>query len=110
MIEQRRRKPNGRRHNEHLPILRRLSVLVQNPNVGLQSFSNYQPVNIPGIADTIAPTSTSSRLTRSTGLVGSILWRPLTRDGGAKLARADRLYNITSLREERTLWYKPAAK
>src|SRR3989442_3481964 len=39
-------------------------VLVQNPNVGLQSFSNYQPVNIPGIADTIAPTSTSARLTR----------------------------------------------
>ena len=47
-------------------------VLVQNPNVGLQSFSNYQPVNIPGIADTIAPTSTSARLTRSAGFSNTL--------------------------------------
>jgi membrane-associated phospholipid phosphatase len=49
-------------------------------------------------------------LTRSTGSVAYLLYQPLTRDGGAKLARADSLYNITSVRDERTLWYKPAAK
>src|SRR5439155_1032794 len=38
-------------------------VVVQNPNVGLQSFSNYVPVNIPGFSDASAPTSTSARRT-----------------------------------------------
>src|SRR5258706_8247418 len=49
-------------------------------------------------------------LTRSTGLVGTVLWKPIIRDGGAKLSRQDTLYDITSLRDPRTLWYQPAAK
>ncbi len=47
-------------------------------------------------------------LSRSTGTVGSWLWKPLTRDGGAMLARSTPLYGLTRARNERTLNVKPA--
>ncbi len=47
-------------------------VMVQNPNTALQSFSNYVPVNIPGTADTTAPTSTSAALTQSSGFSNTL--------------------------------------
>jgi len=47
-------------------------VVVQNPSVGLQSFSTYQPVNIPGTADSSAPTPTSARRTQSAGFSSSL--------------------------------------
>ena len=47
-------------------------------------------------------------LTRSTNSIGNFLWKPLTRDGGAMLARANPLYSLTHSRNERTLWYQPA--
>ena len=43
-------------------------VMVQNPNIGTQSFSNYVPVNIPGTSDVTAPRSTSANLSQSGGL------------------------------------------
>jgi membrane-associated phospholipid phosphatase len=46
-------------------------------------------------------------LTRSTGTYGSFNWRPITRDGGARLARADTLYSVTSQRDHRRLWFEP---
>jgi hypothetical protein len=46
--------------------------------------------------------------TRSTDGIGSITWRPLLRDGGAKLSRQDPLYSVTRARDSRTLWYRPA--
>jgi hypothetical protein len=49
-------------------------------------------------------------LTRSNPSTGYVVWKPLTRDGGAKLARADPLYSVTDVRNQRTLWLKPAAK
>jgi hypothetical protein len=54
-------------------------VLVQNPTLGLNSFSNYVPVNIPGTADALAPTSTSATLTNSAGFTNTL-------DTGDKLA------------------------
>ena len=47
-------------------------------------------------------------LARSTGTVGNWTWKPLTRDGGAILARSTPLYGITRARNERTLNVKPA--
>ena len=47
-------------------------------------------------------------LTRSTRNVGNFVWKPLTRDGGAKLGRGVSLYDITSPRSDRTLEFKPA--
>ncbi len=47
-------------------------------------------------------------LTRSSPSVGYFIWKPLTRDGGAKLDRAVNLYDVTSARNDRTLWYRPA--
>ena len=47
-------------------------VMVQNPNTGQQSFSNYVPVNIPGSADTTPPTSTTSVLTASGGFANTL--------------------------------------
>jgi membrane-associated phospholipid phosphatase len=47
----------------------------------------------------------------STSSAGSDLhfvWQPLIRDGGAKLGREVDLYNLTRLRDKRTLQYKPA--
>jgi hypothetical protein len=48
-------------------------------------------------------------LTRSSTSTANLLWKPLTRDGGAILSRIDRLYWLTRLRDERALWYAPAA-
>src|SRR5205823_3827058 len=48
-------------------------------------------------------------LTSTIGATAHILYRPLLRDGGAKLSRPDTLYNLTSVRGPRTLWYRPAA-
>ncbi|RKT10529.1 capsule biosynthesis protein GfcC [Paraburkholderia sp. RAU2J] len=45
--------------------------------------------------------------TRSTGGVAAIRWSPLTRDGGAKLARQFALYNITDKSNPRNLWFAP---
>ncbi|MGZ9038744.1 MAG: YjbH domain-containing protein, partial [Burkholderiales bacterium] len=42
-------------------------------------------------------------LPRSTSLYANVLWRPLTRDGGAMLSRAVQLYGLTRLRSNRAL-------
>ena len=49
-------------------------------------------------------------LTRSTNTIANFVWKPLTRDGGAMLARSNLLYNLTSSRNERALWYEPAPR
>jgi hypothetical protein len=46
-------------------------------------------------------------LTRSTGTFSSVNWRPITRDGGARLGRVDNLYAMTMHRDYRQLWYEP---
>jgi membrane-associated phospholipid phosphatase len=48
-------------------------------------------------------------MTRSSTSTAYLLWKPITRDGGAILNRIDRLYGLTRLRDEKTLWYAPAA-
>ncbi|MBY0579582.1 MAG: YjbH domain-containing protein [Burkholderiales bacterium] len=45
-------------------------------------------------------------LTKSSDLIGNLLWRPLTRDGGAKLSRQIALYDLTQARDDRR--YEPA--
>jgi membrane-associated phospholipid phosphatase len=47
-------------------------------------------------------------LTRTTNSLASIVWHPLTRDGGAKLAHGPSLYGLTRARSDRTLWTEPA--
>ncbi len=47
-------------------------------------------------------------LTRSSGQVGNFNWKPLIRDGGAKLGREVQLYELTKLLDQRTLQYRPA--
>ena len=47
-------------------------VVVQSPTLGLRSFSNYRPVNIPGVADLTAPKSTSALLTQSAGFTNTL--------------------------------------
>ncbi|MEJ2176263.1 MAG: YjbH domain-containing protein, partial [bacterium] len=47
-------------------------------------------------------------LTRSSSGAGNFVWRPLTRDGGAMLNRAVRLYGLTNLRDPRALERGPA--
>lgn len=47
--------------------------------------------------------------TKSSTRVANFEWKPLTRDGGAKLWRYERLYDITRTRDLRTFEYKPAA-
>jgi membrane-associated phospholipid phosphatase len=47
-------------------------------------------------------------LARSSNSVGYFEWKPLTRDGGAKLWRSEQLYNITRSRDTRTFDMKPA--
>jgi len=47
-------------------------VMVQNPNIGTQSFSNYVPVNIPGTSDVTAPRSTSATLSQSGGFANTL--------------------------------------
>jgi len=49
-------------------------------------------------------------MTRSSATSARFLWRPLTRDGGAKLVRAEQLYDITGTRDDRTLWREAAPK
>jgi hypothetical protein len=51
-----------------------------------------------------------SLFTRSTPGGAYLLWKPLTRDGGAKLIRQDPLYNVTNARDNRTLWYRSPEK
>lgn len=46
-------------------------------------------------------------LPRSIAGDAQFLWRPLTRDGGAILQRANKLYDLTSARSDRTLWREP---
>jgi membrane-associated phospholipid phosphatase len=46
--------------------------------------------------------------TRTTNTVGSFVWKPLTRDGGAKLGRGVSLYGLTGPRDDRTLMFAPA--
>ncbi|MBE0621674.1 MAG: YjbH domain-containing protein, partial [Burkholderiales bacterium] len=47
-------------------------------------------------------------LTRSSNTSANVLWKPLTRDGGAKLYRSVELYDLTRARDDRTLRYKAA--
>ena len=47
-------------------------VAVTNPNTGINSYSNYVPVNIPGVGDVIPPQSTSSSLTSSSGFANTL--------------------------------------
>ncbi|MFH1605323.1 MAG: YjbH domain-containing protein, partial [Pseudomonadota bacterium] len=47
-------------------------------------------------------------LTRSSSTRANVVWKPLTRDGGAKLGRYVELYSLTSTRDDRTLHYKAA--
>ena len=47
-------------------------------------------------------------LTRSSNSFASAVWKPLTRDGGAKLGRSVELYGLTSARDDRTLRFKAA--
>ncbi|MGE5526742.1 MAG: YjbH domain-containing protein [Rhodospirillaceae bacterium] len=42
-------------------------------------------------------------LTKSSDTIGTFLWKPLTRDGGAKLARQVQLYDVTRQRDDRVL-------
>ncbi len=48
-------------------------------------------------------------LMKSSDTVANFVWKPLTRDGGAMLARAVTLYDVTSVRDPRALQYQPAA-
>ena len=47
-------------------------------------------------------------LTRSSNSTASAIWKPLTRDGGAKLNRSVELYNLTGARDDRALRTKAA--
>ena len=47
-------------------------------------------------------------LMRSTSSTANFAWKPLTRDGGAKLGRSNALYGLTASRDERTLSTVPA--
>jgi len=47
-------------------------------------------------------------LTRSSNTIANVLWKPLTRDGGAKLNRSVELYDLTNTRDDRALSYKAA--
>ena len=47
-------------------------------------------------------------LTRSSSSNANFVWKPLTRDGGAKLDRAVTLYDLTKASDARTLRYQPA--
>jgi hypothetical protein len=47
-------------------------------------------------------------LTKSSGQMGNFNWKPLIRDGGAKLGREVQLYELTKLLDRRTLQYRSA--
>jgi hypothetical protein len=53
-------------------------IQVTNPNTGINSYSNYVSVTVPGTGDTTAPTSTSATLTASGGFANTL-------DSGDKL-------------------------
>ncbi len=65
---------------------------------GEGSFDKCLYVNIPFDA----------MLTKSSSKVAHFIWKPLIRDGGAKLGREVQLYDMTLLLDERTLQYRPA--
>lgn len=65
---------------------------------GEGSFDKCVYVNIPFDA----------LLTKSSTKMARLIWKPLIRDGGAKLAREVQLYEETQLLEERALQYRPA--
>lgn len=65
---------------------------------GEGSFDKCLYVNIPFDA----------MLTKSSGTIAHFIWKPLIRDGGAKLGREVQLYDMTQLLDERTLQYRPA--
>ena len=46
-------------------------------------------------------------LPRSSNFTGTFRWNPLTRDGGAKLARGNQLYDMTSARDRRAFKFGP---
>ncbi|MBI4293886.1 MAG: YjbH domain-containing protein [Betaproteobacteria bacterium] len=47
-------------------------------------------------------------LTRSSNTIANFVWKPLTRDGGAKLGRSAELYELTGPRSDRTLRFESA--
>jgi len=47
-------------------------------------------------------------LTRTTSQIASFTWRPLLRDGGAKLARREPLFNLTATRDPTLFEQRPA--
>lgn len=47
-------------------------------------------------------------LTRTSNTVANVVWKPVTRDGGAKLNRRVELYDLTNARDDRALLFKPA--
>jgi len=47
-------------------------------------------------------------LTKSSNTAANVVWKPLTRDGGAKLSRYVQLYDLTKTRDERALRTKAA--
>lgn len=47
-------------------------------------------------------------LTRTTSQIASFTWRPLLRDGGAKLARRESLFNLTATRDPTLFEQRPA--
>ncbi|MDO9611634.1 MAG: YjbH domain-containing protein [Serpentinimonas sp.] len=66
---------------------------------GEGSFDKGIYVRIP--FDTLLPLSSPS--------VANLRWQPLTRDGGARLNRADTLFDLTQARGNRALFWRPAA-
>ena len=65
---------------------------------GEGSFDKGIYVNLP--FDAILPRSTAGN--------GSVIWNPLTRDGGARLSRRFPLYDLTRQRDARALGWRPA--
>jgi hypothetical protein len=47
-------------------------------------------------------------LARSTNAYANVIWKPLTRDGGAKLMRSPSLYGVTQIRDSEAFRYQPA--
>jgi len=47
-------------------------------------------------------------LAKSTNMFANVTWRPLTRDGGAKLLRSPSLYGVTQIRDSEAFRYEPA--
>ena len=71
---------------------------VSSQQFGEGSFDKAIYVNIPFDA----------MLTKSSSKMGYFIWKPLIRDGGAKLGREVQLYDMTKLLDERALQYHSA--